>query len=185
MKYRYIVSLPLILLFVCGLLQPAIAADTSITLAWTPIDAKDHPYFEGYKVYRKKVGGTGWKKLGEVDTTTITYTDTVRYGNKYYFYVTAFDVIGLYEAESDPSNMVSWPIQVLALKEVDVPVDVVHSGSTYTIDWYADPKAETFKLSYSTNNGVTWVPIVGSITGNSYPWTVTPPGATRKNVSSR
>jgi hypothetical protein len=128
------------------------------------------------------VGGTGWKQIDEVSkTTTVGGPYPVSYGQKYYFYVTAFDEIVPDDLESDPSNMVSWPIQVLTLKEGDVPVDVVRSGSPYNIEWYADPKAERFKLSYSANNGATWVPIGDNITGRSYSWTVNPPWGNKKN----
>jgi hypothetical protein len=58
--------------------------------------------------------------------------------------------------------------------------ELVPSGSTYIIQWYAPPELATFKLKYSMNNGTTWKPIDSGITDTSYDWTVPIPPKDKK-----
>jgi hypothetical protein len=52
--------------------------------------------------------------------------------------------------------------------------EFIPSGSIYKIEWKAPAEAATFKLKYSLNNGLTWLPIEGAsgVQGISYDWAV-------------
>jgi hypothetical protein len=60
--------------------------------------------------------------------------------------------------------------------------EVVHSGGTYDVMWESTPDMTTFKLTYSLDNGVTWVPIPGAknVTENHYLWAVPIPAGNKK-----
>jgi len=49
---------------------------------------------------------------------------------------------------------------------------VIPSGLTYTIIWGAPPEAVKFTLTYSKDNGTTWVLIASNVTETSYNWQV-------------
>jgi len=61
--------------------------------------------------------------------------------------------------------------------------EIIPSGGTYDITWKSSPDMTIFRLSYSLNNGVTWIPISGAenVTENHYLWTVP---ITKKNKKS-
>jgi hypothetical protein len=49
--------------------------------------------------------------------------------------------------------------------------EIIPSGASLVITWGAPPGAVSFKLSYSLNNGDTWLAVVASkVSGNSYQW---------------
>jgi hypothetical protein len=52
--------------------------------------------------------------------------------------------------------------------------EVVHSGGTYDIKWESTPDMTTFQLTYSLDNGVTWIRIPGAenVTKDHYLWPV-------------
>jgi hypothetical protein len=50
--------------------------------------------------------------------------------------------------------------------------EVVSAGSPYDITWEVLDEAVRFKLFYSIDNKLTWVPITETASGTSYPWTV-------------
>jgi hypothetical protein len=51
--------------------------------------------------------------------------------------------------------------------------ETIPAGSNYTITWGGPPEAVKFRLSYSKDNGVTWIPFhQGYVSGTSYEWTV-------------
>jgi hypothetical protein len=58
--------------------------------------------------------------------------------------------------------------------------EVIPSAWTYVVEWEAPPKAETFKLLYSFDQGTTWKPIEAGVRGNSYCWQVPRTGANKK-----
>jgi len=54
--------------------------------------------------------------------------------------------------------------------------EAIPSGSTYTIQWDTPAGAVNFKLQYSMDKGLTWIPItIDFITGTSYDWNVPTP----------
>jgi probable HAF family extracellular repeat protein len=56
--------------------------------------------------------------------------------------------------------------------------EIIPAGSPYTIKWVAPAEAVKFKLRYSLDNGLTWIPIPKTsnfITGTSYDWAVPTP----------
>ena len=168
---RLLTSVFLVLLLICALFQSTTAGETTqITLAWAPGDTKEGQEIVKYGVYSIKTGETKWKKIGEVEVPDTTFPDyPVNYGKTYSFFVTSIDSN---EWESYPSNMVTWPIEVFALKEEGIETYSVYPGTTHTIEWYAAPKAEKLRLLYSTNNGASWKVIKDGVTGRSYEWTV-------------
>jgi exopolysaccharide biosynthesis protein len=59
--------------------------------------------------------------------------------------------------------------------------EIIPSGSTYTINWYAPAQAATFTLGFSTNMGKKWKKIESGITGTAYDWTVPAPNKNLMN----
>jgi hypothetical protein len=58
---------------------------------------------------------------------------------------------------------------------------VIPSGFNYTIHWVAPSQTVKFKLSYSTDNGTTWIPINKDfVTGSSYDWVAPTPLGNKK-----
>ena len=159
----------------CFLLAPLVsmthAQVTQVTLAWSPSNDSD---VAGYKVYRRAAGKAYKKPIGTVESVpNPEFSLNVSYGKKYYFAVTSYDIYG---NESSLSDEVSWPIQVFSPNGGEI----LASGSTCLIQWYADSRAEEFQLLYSVNKGRSWHPIA-TLTGSfrSYEWTV-PEMAKRK-----
>jgi hypothetical protein len=58
--------------------------------------------------------------------------------------------------------------------------DIIAAGSTYTIQWNATTEAVKFKLMYSVDNGLTWIPIASNVPGASYNWTIPKPWGNKK-----
>jgi hypothetical protein len=163
-------SLGVILAILCfylpvPLVSMAHAAQVAqITLAWDP---SDDPNVAGYRVYCRTAGKAYRKPIGTVENVpNPEFSLNLSYGRKYYFVVISYDTNGI---ESFPSNEISWPAQVFSPNGGEI----IASGSPYPIQWYADPRAEKFKLLYSVNKGISWHPIA-TLTGSfeSYEWTV-------------
>jgi hypothetical protein len=61
--------------------------------------------------------------------------------------------------------------------------EIVPSGSIYRIQWTATSPAVQFKLKYSMDNGLTWIPMTtGFIAGTSYDWPAPTPSRNKKNT---
>ena len=58
--------------------------------------------------------------------------------------------------------------------------EVISSGTPYTIKWVASKNMVNFNLSYSVNNGITWIPIAEQTNDSQYDWNV-PAFATDKS----
>ena len=146
---------------------------TQITLAWDP---SDDPNVAGYNVYWRTTGRTYRKPIGTVgNVPNPEFSLTLSYGRRYYFAVTAYDTYG---NESSPSNEISWPIQVFSPNGGEI----IASGDTYPIQWYADSQAVKFRLLYSMNEGESWIDINQEdyVTGTSYNWIVPAPRGNKK-----
>jgi hypothetical protein len=77
----------------------------------------------------------------------------------------------------DPTSIPSTPISLVAPNGGDA----IPSGSTYTIQWIATSPAVQFKLKYSMDSGLTWIPITTNFVGGaSYNWTVPAPTDNKK-----
>jgi uncharacterized delta-60 repeat protein len=82
------------------------------------------------------------------------------------------------------------PFKVLTMRLIGQKVNLlapnggenIPSASTYRIEWTAPAEAVSFKLSYSIDNGMTWVSIPGAnnLTERSYIWTVPKPWGNQK-----
>jgi FtsP/CotA-like multicopper oxidase with cupredoxin domain len=59
--------------------------------------------------------------------------------------------------------------------------EVIQAGSTFTIRWGSPANADTFRLRYSLNNGMTWTTLVSNVKGNTYSWSVPAPPKTKTN----
>jgi len=61
--------------------------------------------------------------------------------------------------------------------------EIIPSGGTYDITWRSSPNMTIFRLAYSLDNGVTWIPIPGAenVTENHYLWTVPIPAKNKKS----
>jgi len=61
--------------------------------------------------------------------------------------------------------------------------EIVPSGSIYNIRWTATSPAVQFKLRYSMDNGLTWIPMTADfIAGTSYDWPAPTPSRNKKNA---
>ena len=170
---RLLSSSLLVLLFICGPIQTTAAAEvTQITLAWDPVESTKEHKIKEYNVYFITGGEEIWERINRdpVPQAESPFFGpvTVTYGTKYQFFVTAIDSNGL---ESGPSNFVIWPFQVFTLKDKDIETYSIYPESTYTIEWYAAPKAEHFRVLYSTNNGGSWKVIADGVTERRSDWT--------------
>ena len=138
---------------------------TQVTLAWDP---SDDPNVAGYNVYCRTTGRTYGGPIGTVaNVPNPELPLTLEYGKKYYCVVTAYDTYG---NESPPSSEVSWPIQVISPNGGEI----IATGETYPIQWYADPQAVRFKLLFSMNKGKSWIDINQDdyVINTSYDWLV-------------
>jgi hypothetical protein len=62
-------------------------------------------------------------------------------------------------------------------------IETIPSGSLYNVQWEAPSRAVAFKLKYSLDRGLTWIPIPNTaefITGTNYDWQVPIPWGNRK-----
>jgi hypothetical protein len=57
----------------------------------------------------------------------------------------------------------------------------IPSGAEYRIVWLTPAGAVKFKLTYSVDNGLTWILIADNVKGTSYEWTVPTPPGNKKN----
>jgi len=139
-----------------------------IRLAW---DSSPDTEIAGYKLYYGRASG-GYDAAIDIGNTS-SYTLSVPKG-KYYIALTAYDNTG---NESDFSNEVSWPIQVLEPNGGGS----IPSGSDQAIQWWASSEIVSFKLLYSMNSGTTWTLMTENIKGTrSYDWTVPVPATNKK-----
>ena len=58
--------------------------------------------------------------------------------------------------------------------------EVIPSGSTANIQWFASPDTVKVDLQYSIDNGITWANIATNMTGTSYNWGAPVPKNNRK-----
>ena len=151
---------------------------TQITLAW---DRSNDSDVTGYKVYWRTAGRAYGKPIGTVgNVSNPEFSLTLSYGEKYYFAVTAHDRYG---NESFRSDEISWPIQVFSPNGGEI----IATGDTYPIEWYADSEAVKFRLLYSTNKGKSWIDINEDdyVTSGSYNWKVPAPRGNKKTYLVR
>jgi hypothetical protein len=110
--------------------------------------------------------GVVWTGKASASSYSVPYG--VTYGNS------TFVAVGYEIVQSDliPANRVT-----LLLPNGG---GAIPSGSTYTILWDAPAGAVSFKLQYSMDKGLTWIPITTDfITGTSYDWSVPTPLANK------
>ena len=139
-----------------------------IRLEWS---ANSEPDIAGYRLYYGRTSGIYDASINVENATSYTLSLPKR---KYFFALTAYDSAG---NESDFSNEVSWPIQVLEPNGGGS----IPSGSDQAIQWWASSDIVSFELFYSMDNGATWTLITDNVTGTrSYDWTVPVPAGNRK-----
>ncbi len=67
--------------------------------------------------------------------------------------------------------VIPWPVRPLSPNGGEV----IPAGSTHLIQWKAPTQAASFKLKYSIDNGVTWLPIAEGLSDTrEYVWQVPP-----------
>jgi hypothetical protein len=139
-----------------------------IRLDWS---ANSEPDIAGYRLYYGRVSGIYDASINVGNATSYILILPER---KYFIALTAHNSTG---NESDFSNEVSWPIQVLEPNGVEA----FRSGSSQRIQWWASSEMVRFKLMYSMDNGATWTLITDNVKSTrSYDWTVPVPAANRK-----
>lgn len=85
-------------------------------------------------------------------------------------FVTAYvyDIWGYYFTSNYASFSVVQPFHVISPNGGEQFI----AGSTTTIQWYDYESGYLYDLTYSTDNGQTWLPVASSVSGHSCPWTV-------------
>jgi len=160
-----------------------LVSGSTVTITWNAPAAA-----EKYSLYYSINNGSTWipipgasapNYLTSTDFTNITYPWTVPVPNsnmstckvKVVAYNAANAVVG-----TDISD-VSFAINNVRLTSPNGG-NVLAAGGTFDITWDSTVSAASFTLSYSLNNGTTWLPIAGNVTGvNDYLWTVPVPPA--------
>ena len=116
-------------------------------------------------------------------TVRVNYTPTLQQGDDH-SYAPFISLRGPYIAfESLATNLVAGDTNIKRDIFVIYPPSIllspnggefIPSGSTHTITWEAVPVAETFRLKYSLDGGISWLSIPGAsgISGTSFNWTV-------------
>ncbi len=133
--------------------------NSSIFLSWSA--ATDNVGVSGYKIFRDYI---------EIANTSSTnYTDTnITPSTTYTYYVQAFDAVGNVSPNSNiiqvTTPAVTSNFRILSPNEGEK----FQAGSVLPITWEPHPKATYYNISYSTNNGLTWIPIENGIMSNSY-----------------
>lgn len=90
-------------------------------------------------------------------------------------------IVGWFEDASGRHGFLATPISTTLLSPNGG--EIIPAGSRYTVRWCAPEEAVKFKLTYSLDNGVTWIPILKTadfITGTSYDWKVAIPSGNKK-----
>ena len=168
---RHRLTRDLILAFIVaiGFFIPfSLAFSAEIRLAWDPSPDTE---IAGYKIYYGRASG---RYGAAIDVGNITGHTLVVPKGKYYIALTGYDNAG---NESDFSNEVSWPIQMLEPNGGEA----LPSGSNQRIQWWASSEAVSFNLLYSTDNGTTWITIIDTLKGASgYDWIMPAPARNRK-----
>ncbi|MCX7771227.1 MAG: hypothetical protein N2202_09155 [Proteobacteria bacterium] len=146
---------------------------SSVSLSWSA--STDNVGVAGYKIFKNYV---------EIGTTTLTnYTDSnVSPSTTYTYYVQAFDSAGNISQNSNIVQ-VTTPAVVSGFRILTPNNgEKFLSGSPIPITWEAHPNATYYNISYSTNNGLTWIPLENGIMGTTYNWNTT---NFKKNVKCR
>lgn len=137
-------------------------SSSTISLSWSP--STDNVGITGYKVFRNYV---------EIAITTgANYTDTdITPSTTYTYYVQAFDAAGNISPNSN-TIQVTTPAVVNSFR-ILTPNNGENffAGSIIPIAWESHPNATYYNISYSLNNGLTWIPIENGIMSNNYNWT--------------
>ena len=109
-----------------------------------------------------------------------------------YYYEGTLDEVALYSRALTPGEIQQHYFTGLSGQGIDDLLtdvillspngdEVIPSGSTYSIKWFAPLEAETFKLKFSVDNGATWKLIEEELTGTSYDWSVPTKKKNKKN----
>jgi len=168
---KHVLIRDLILAFIVAiglLITFSLALSAEIRLAW---DQSPDTEIAGYKLYYGRASGQYDAAINIGNNSS--YTLIVPKG-RYFIALTAYDNTG---NESDFSNEVSWPIQVLEPNGGGS----ISSGSDQSIQWWSSSEIASFKLLYSMDSGATWTLITENMTGTtSYDWAVPVPAGNRK-----
>ncbi len=171
----------LLIISTCILFDAHFCQAAEIKLAWNSNTEED---LAGYDVYYGTSSGIydhvvdarmGTQLPGEITTYTLK---GLTLGQTYFIAVTAYDSSN----ESEHSNEVSGIAKGIVEVRAPGAAEPVPSGSAYTIEWWAASDVAYFKLSYSIDDGSTWIPIPGAdhVIGTSFSWTTPTPMKNKK-----
>jgi hypothetical protein len=73
------------------------------------------------------------------------------------------------------ANGMVYHINLAVAVQTPAKGDVITAGRTYNVTWLATPLADHFKVKFSMDNGATWAPAAGTITGTTMIWQVPSP----------
>lgn len=135
--------------------------DTSISLSWSA--STDNVGVAGYKIFRDY--------LEIANTISTSYTDiNITPSTTYTYYVQAYDAAGNISLNSNVIQVTTPAINTSFRILTPNNGENFLAGTPITITWQPHSKAKYYNISYSTNNGLTWIPIENGIMGNSYTW---------------
>jgi len=137
------------------------AANSDITLTWTPSPETD---VSGYNVYKKNANS--WLLLNTVYAPDIAYIDANLSNGSYTYRVTALDFVG---NESGPSNEVTVAVAVALPLKPDLSVSTTPQGEVTAAWIYTVSPASGFNLYRSLTSGGLYTRVnSGLISGTSY-----------------
>lgn len=138
--------------------------DSSVSLSWSA--STDNVGVAGYKIFRDY--------LEIANTISTSYTDiNITPSTTYTYYVQAYDAAGNISLNSNVIQVTTPAINTSFRILTPNNGENFLAGTPITITWQPHSKAEYYNISYSINNGLTWIPIENGIMGNTYTWNST------------
>lgn len=133
----------------------------SLTVSWSTVADVN-----GYAVYRSLEKSTGYKRIIELGSDSLRWTDTaVEAGTKYYYKVSAIKISGGQNSYGTKSPAKSkWTIS-------DVPADLTVSqdgSGGVVLNWTPSKAATSYRIYRAQGTATEYVNIAAKVTGSSY-----------------
>lgn len=132
-------------------LSSATASGTSVTVKWGKVSTAD-----GYRVYRKKAGGS-WSRIATISSgSTVSYTDTTASTGTTYIYT-----VRAYRTEDDGTIVLSptytsQKTVTIAPAQVTITSVTSTASKSGTVKWNAVSGASGYQVAYRISGTSTW-----------------------------
>lgn len=136
--------------------QTKIVSDKEISISWTD---DFNPEIEGYEVYRSESPHSGFKKIGETDSSVYKFNDNNVVCGKYYYY--KIKTIGFFE---DFSSELSKSSSIKATPATPVIASIKQNGTAFSVKWNTIDGANEYRIyrSYMPETGYSLIGTVKS-----------------------